>query len=161
MAIRFWIAFLIILAAPAQAKERPFVSVAKTFGDLVNYSYKLIETEAVPLDNGLPSTSLCLVAAVRLPPDIARTPPKRDRSRPLYAQFGGDWKPTPMAGGPKGRDIQAVCAPFLRVDRFNEALDAALAGPGSFYIRDFTGSVLQVYSPQQRIAVTIRLAQRP
>ncbi|RUS59269.1 hypothetical protein EGN72_15100 [Pseudorhodobacter sp. E13] len=157
---RFWIAALILLAAPAQAEERPFVNVAKMFGDLIPYNSKLIETEAVPLDNGLPSTSLCLIAAVRLPQDSTTPPPKIDRTRPRYAQFGGDWKPTPMVGGPKGRDIRAACAPFLRSDRFDEALETALASPGNFYIRDFTGTLLQVYAPQQRIAVSIRLAQR-
>jgi hypothetical protein len=147
--------------AVAQTTERPFANVERTYGDVVAWDRKLIEQEAVPLDGAQPSGTLCLIAAVSLSRDAAREPPRRDRTRPLYAQFGGDWKPTPMAAtGPRGKDILAICEAFLRADRFDQTLLNALETPGSFYLRDFTGSLLQVYAPDRRIAVSIRLAQR-
>ena len=170
MAAAFW-------ASPGLATDRPFASIARTFGDLVDYDRNLIETESVPLALGQPADALCLVTAVRLKPDATEQPPRRDRSRPLYAQFGGAWKSTPMAiKGPKGKDILAICGPFLRVDGFSalnalgldrmtlsgfdNALLNALETPGSYYIKDWTGSLLQVYSARYRLAVSIRLAER-
>lgn len=148
-------------SAVAQTKDRPFANVERTFGDLVAWDRKLIEQQAVPLDGSQPSNSICLISAVRLSRDAAPKPPRRDQSRPLYAQFGGDWKPTPLpTSGPRGKDILTICGAFLREDRFDQTLLNALETPGSFYVRDFTGSLLQVYAPERRIAVSIRLAQR-
>lgn len=147
--------------AAAQTGGRPYASIPHTFGDLVAYDRKLIQTEGVPLANGLPDDTLCLISAVRLSTNAAGTPPQRDRSRRLYVQFGGDWKPTPMTStGPRGKDILSICDPYLRADGFLDALLNALDAPGSFYLRDFTGNLLQVYAPERRIAASIRLAQR-
>ncbi|MFN3723646.1 MAG: hypothetical protein ACK4VZ_11410 [Paracoccaceae bacterium] len=145
----------------AQTSDRPYASIPHTFGDLVDYDRKLIQTEGVPVVAGLPADTLCLISAVRLATTAAANPPQRDRSRRLYVQFGGNWKPTPMTeNGPRGKDILSICDPYLRADGFKDALSDALETPGSFFIRDFTGNVLQVYAPQRRIAASIRLAQR-
>lgn len=148
------------ICSPALA-ERPYVKIEKIFGDLLDYDRKLIEIEGVSVDNTQPGDMLCLIAAVRLKADAAPKPPRKDLSRPAFLQFGGVWKPTPRGeSGPKGKDLLQTCGAYLRQDGFNDDLLTALETPGSYYISDWTGSVLQVYAPERRLAASIRYMRR-
>lgn len=157
----FFILAAFLFAPHAWGQDRPFANIERTFGDLVEWDRKLIEMQAVPVSGAQTDKMICLISAVRLTKAASDDPPRQDMRRPLYAQFGGDWRPTPMTNkGPRGKDILSICGAFLRSDRFDQTLLNALETPGSFYLRDFTGSLLQVYAPERRIAVSIRLAQR-
>lgn len=156
--------FLLVLAGVATAQgvgERPYVKVEKIFGKPVAYDRKLAEVEGLAPDLTGPAGMVCLIAAVRLKPDAAQTPPRRDMSRPSFLQFGGAWKATPRrASGPSGCDLLQVCGAYLRQDGLDDALLNALEAPGSYYLSDWTGSVLQLYAPQRRLAVSIRYLRR-
>lgn len=152
----------LVCSANAQSRpERPHVKIEKIFGDLVDDDRKLIEIEGVSLDGTQPGTMLCLIGAVRLKANASPVPPRRDLSRPSFLQFGGSWKSTPrLAEGPKGKDLLQICRAFLAADGLDDQLLNALEAPGSFYISDWTGLVLQVYAPERRLAVSIRYMRR-
>lgn len=162
-----WLALFVSSVVPAgladaqSVNERPYVKIEKIFGDTVDFDQKLLEVEGVSLDTALPGDMLCLIAAVRLKPDAAPKPPRRDMARPWLLQFGGVWKPTPLpSDGPKGRDLLQVCGAYLQTEGLDEAILTALEQPGSFFAADLTGTVLPLYAPEWRLAVSIRYVRR-
>lgn len=137
------------------------MKIEKIFGDIVDFDRKLLEVEGGSLATALPGDMLCLIAAVRLKRNAAPKPPRRDMERPWFLQFGGAWKPTPpRVDGPKGRDLVQVCGAYLRADGLDDAILNALEQPGSFYVTDLTGTALQLYAPERRLAVSIRYVRR-
>ena len=149
---------LLVIPVSVQAQARPSASVERTFGDLIDYDRKLIEISGIPLAGDIPAGLVCLVSAARLTPRAEPVPPRKDLSRPNIFQFGGVWRATPRtATGPQGKDLLRICGPYLRADGFSDKITAALEAPGSHYLSDFTGSLLQIYSPGQRFALSLRL----
>lgn len=99
----------------------------------------------------------CVVLGVDLAQTASLTPPKADLQKPPEKRFGGAWKPTPVPPrGPRQRDLVDLCGGFMDRGALRQ-LKAALEQPGSFVVQDWTGTLLQVYAPGQRLAVSLRL----
>jgi hypothetical protein len=99
----------------------------------------------------------CVVLGVDLAPDASLTPPPANLRLAPEKRFGGAWKPTPVPpNGPRQRDLVELCGAFMDGGALR-SLKAALEQPGSFVVQDWTGSLLQVYAPGQRLAISIRL----
>jgi hypothetical protein len=129
------------------------------FGHLRYYKV-IVQTDGIPIAPGQPAGAICLIGAVELGLPAATKPPRLDRSRGQWAEFGGSWRPTPLpTTGPRGRDLLTVCQPYLTADLV-DMIREAIETPGSYVVRDWLGGKLQVYSPTQGFAASIRFAIR-
>ena len=99
----------------------------------------------------------CVVLGVDLAPDASPAPPRANLRLAPEKRFGGAWKPTPAPPkAPRQRDLVDLCGAFMDKGALR-GLKAALEQPGSFVLQDWTGTLLQVYAPGQRLAISIRL----
>jgi hypothetical protein len=119
------------------------------FADRVPFDRVLASDTRTAAD---PDGRSCWVAVVELAADAPQKPPKIPLIDQDSARFGGNWRATPVTGGPP-LDAGLIEACGSRLDSISrQKLWTSLEEPGAFVIRDWKNDVLQIYAPRVGLA---------
>mgnify|MGYP001477632023 CR=1 FL=1 len=133
---------------------------AAVFEPLVPFARVLASREYHPFNDNWPNWD-CTYAIVELDGEAPVLPPSRVQEPDGFLtnwryRFGGDWQQTPEPEIHQDtRSALHFCARYFDPD-VTQRLAAALANPGSWYMRDRGGEELHIYSHSQKIAARIR-----
>ena len=151
-------AYLGVLPAIKQqllGKSSDFAEIV--FADLPHQDI-LISFGGGPQDN---PPDGCSIAVVSLNETAAPAPPRPDATRPKGYQFGGLWRKTPLPQtAPHFRDLLDTCRSSFDKNTLR-SLREAMALPGAYVIRSWTGNELEIYAPEAVIAAKLRYGPPP